>query len=175
VLNMNSDIIGLLFKGYRYKVLKLLLLHPKEQYHVRAIARITHTVAGTLHKELIRLAKTGLLLKETSGNQVLYRANKEHFIFSELVSILKKTDRRKHLQTNNNAFLEKHREEILQFAKQSGIENVRVVGSIGQSGFALGGFLTDITELVNRKVDVVTEKSLHPAIREQVLSEAILL
>jgi len=45
----------------------------------------------------------------------------------------------------------------------------------GQSGFALGGFLEDVTNLVHRKVDVVTEKSLHPAIRDKVLREVVQL
>jgi predicted nucleotidyltransferase len=36
----------------------------------------------------------------------------------------------------------------------------------GKSGFAMGGFLEDVTNLLHRKVDVVTEKSLHPAIHD---------
>jgi predicted transcriptional regulator len=47
-----------------------LLLHADKRYHVREIARLTGTVAGTLHKELARLADAGLLMKETVGNQV---------------------------------------------------------------------------------------------------------
>lgn len=84
-------LIELLFKDYRRRVLGLLLLHPESAYHVREIARLTGTVAGTLHKELSKLAEVGLLQKLMQGNQVLYQANRQSLIFEELASILRKT------------------------------------------------------------------------------------
>ena len=84
-------LIDLLFKDYRRRVLGLLLLHPEKSYHVREIARLTGTVAGTLHKELSKLAEAGLLQKKTQGNQVSYQANRSSLIFEELASILRKT------------------------------------------------------------------------------------
>jgi predicted nucleotidyltransferase len=86
-----SALIELLFKDYRRRVLGLLLLHPESAYHVREIARLTGTVAGTLHKELSKLAEVGLLQKLMQGNQVLYQANRQSLIFEELASILRKT------------------------------------------------------------------------------------
>ena len=88
---MSSQLAALLFKEYRRRVLGLLLLHPEENFHVREIARLTGTVAGTLHKELARLAEAGILIKSISGNQVRYGANREGLIFDELASILRKT------------------------------------------------------------------------------------
>lgn len=88
---MNSPLADLLFKEYRRRVLGLLLLHPEQSFHVREIARLTGTVAGTLHKELSKLADAGLLLKMTQGNQVSYQANRNSLIFDELASILRKT------------------------------------------------------------------------------------
>jgi len=82
---------SLLFSEYRRRVLGLLLLHPDARYHVREIARLTNTAAGTLHRELSKLAKANILLRELSGNQVYYRANRNFLIFTELASILKKT------------------------------------------------------------------------------------
>lgn len=82
---------SLLFREYRRKVFALLLLHPDDKYHVHAIARLTGTVAGTLHKELSKLATVGILNKDSSGNQVLYSANRNCPIYSELSSIMKKT------------------------------------------------------------------------------------
>jgi uncharacterized protein len=71
-----------------------------------------------------------------------------------------------------------HRETIRLLAEQRGVRNVRVFGSMarntataksnvdllvelesGRTGLALGGFLQDISELLGRKVDVVTEQS----------------
>jgi len=84
-------ISSFLFSEYRQRVLGLLLLHPEVRYHVREIARLTHTTAGTLHRELSKLAKAEVLIREVSGNQVYYKANPTFPIFEELVSILKKT------------------------------------------------------------------------------------
>jgi predicted nucleotidyltransferase len=85
------SIASLLFPGYRQRVLGLLLLHPETRYYVREIARLTDTTAGTLHRELSKLAKVEVLIREINGNQVCYRANPAFLIFEELVSILRKT------------------------------------------------------------------------------------
>ena len=82
---------SILFSEYRRRVLGLLLLHPDERYHVREIARLTNTTAGTLHRELSKLAKANVLLRELSGNQVYYQANRNFPIYTEIASILKKT------------------------------------------------------------------------------------
>ncbi|RZJ84963.1 MAG: nucleotidyltransferase [Massilia sp.] len=88
--------------------------------------------------------------------------------------------------------LEAHREELLSMARRRGITRVRVFGSMcrgdagdgsdvdllvtlapGVSGLALGGLLLDAEELLGRRVDVVTEASLHPALRDQVMASAV--
>lgn len=81
----------LLFSEYRRRALGLLLLNPSKKYHVREVARLTGTSAGTLHRELSSLAETGVLLRAKDGNQVYYQANQDFLIFDELVSILQKT------------------------------------------------------------------------------------
>jgi predicted nucleotidyltransferase len=87
--------------------------------------------------------------------------------------------------------IEKHREKIREIAARYRLTGVRVFGSMargdadeqsdvdllvtlpqGVSGLALGGLLADVQELVGRKVDVLTERGLHPALRERVLKEA---
>jgi predicted nucleotidyltransferase len=82
---------SILFGDYRQKVLARLLLNPEESYHVREIARLTGTSAGTLHRELARLAHAGVLTREEVGNQVRYSANRGCPIYPELASILRKT------------------------------------------------------------------------------------
>lgn len=82
---------SLLFGTYRRRVLGLLLLHPEQRFHVREIARQTATNAGTLHKELSRLAQAGLLSRDRVGNQLRYGANRQCPIFEEMASILRKT------------------------------------------------------------------------------------
>ena len=87
--------------------------------------------------------------------------------------------------------IEKHRAEILALAKRHGVFEVRVFGSMargdaddasdvdllvslppGKTGLALGGLLMDVQDLLHRRVDVVTERGLHPALRDRVLEEA---
>jgi len=88
---MLHTLSSLIFSDYRRRVLGLLLLHPELQCHVREIARQTGTAAGTLHKELSRLAEAGILRRTRQGNQVYYGANRDCPIFEELASILRKT------------------------------------------------------------------------------------
>ena len=90
--------------------------------------------------------------------------------------------------------IERHRAELLTLARRRGVTAVRVFGSMsrddstadsdvdllvtltpGTSALALGGLLMDAQELLGRRVDVVTESSLHPALRERVLSGAVSL
>ncbi len=77
-----KTLASILFKDYRQRVLGLLLLHPESEYHVREIARLTNTVAGTLHKELKQLADVGILSKQKRG--VLKR-----FLINYLLSVPK--------------------------------------------------------------------------------------
>lgn len=82
---------SLLFSDYRRRVLGLLLLHPDTTYHVRELARLTGTSAGTLHKELTKLTHGGVLRRQEVGNQVRYSADRDCPVFEELASILRKT------------------------------------------------------------------------------------
>lgn len=93
-----------------------------------------------------------------------------------------------------HALIQTHRQELLSLARRRGVTSVRVFGSMvrggeredsdvdllvtlepGTSALALGGLLLDAQELLGRRVDVATEASLHPALRERVLADAIAL
>ena len=93
-----------------------------------------------------------------------------------------------------HALIESHREQLLALARRRGVTGVRVFGSMvrggeredsdvdllvtlapGISALALGGLLLDAQELLGRRVDVVTEASLHPALRDRVLADAVAL
>jgi len=87
----SGDLLELLFGAYRRKVLGLLLLRPDESFYVREIARLTGVPAGSLHRELKSLSDAGLLAREPVGNQVRYRANRDHQIYTELAEIFAKT------------------------------------------------------------------------------------
>ena len=88
--------------------------------------------------------------------------------------------------------IETHRAELLALARSRGITDVWVFGSMiradasdhsdvdllvtlapGTSALSVGGLLLDAQELLGRRVDVVTEASLHPALRERVMAGAV--
>ena len=88
--------------------------------------------------------------------------------------------------------IESHREQLLALARRRGVTSVRVFGSMGRgdgrqdsdvdllvtlapgiSALALGGLLLDAQDLLGRRVDVVTEASLHPTLRDRVLADAV--
>lgn len=87
-----ASVSDLLFPlQYRGKALALLLLQPQRRLHVREIARLTGTVAGTMNKELDRLQRAGLLEKHRVGNQLQFCANLRHPVYPELSALLRKT------------------------------------------------------------------------------------
>ena len=84
------------------------------------------------------------------------------------------------------------KKEIIRIAAAHGARNVRIFGSAargedredsdidflvdlepGRSLLDLGGLLTDLQDLLGRRVDVVTEKGLRDRIRDRVLREAV--
>ena len=87
--------------------------------------------------------------------------------------------------------IENNRAEILALAERHGIRDVRVFGSMARgdaddtsdvdllvslpsdkTGLALGAFLMDVQDLLHHRVEVLTERGLHPALRDRVLREA---
>lgn len=87
--------------------------------------------------------------------------------------------------------IEAHRQELRSLADRYGMRSIKVFGSMaredaddasdvdllvetapGTSGFVLGALLMDAQDILGRRVDVVTEKSLHPLLRDRILNEA---
>ena len=81
---------------------------------------------------------------------------------------------------------------VRELGERYGVRQIRVFGSTargeerpdsdidllveyqpGRGGFAFVEFCEQIERLLGRKVDVVTERSLHPLIRERVLAQAV--
>ncbi|WP_282244470.1 nucleotidyltransferase domain-containing protein [Stenotrophomonas sp. PS02300] len=83
--------MDILFPATRQRVLAALLLQPDATFHLRELARITGTHAGTLARELDKLTGSGLLLRSEQGNQVHYRANRACVLFDDLAAMFRKT------------------------------------------------------------------------------------
>ena len=88
--------------------------------------------------------------------------------------------------------LRKNRDKILAIAKECGLTDVRVFGSVARgeeredsdidilvhygtdaSLMKHAGFMVELEDLFKRKVDVVEDKRLHWVIRDDVLREAM--
>lgn len=103
-----------------------------------------------------------------------------------------------HHPVNNQAakalreLLQAKREDILHTARDHGVYNVRIFGSVVRGGadaasdvdllvdvepgrtlFDLGELLADLQNILGRDIDIVTEKGLNSRIRERVLKEAV--
>jgi len=86
------------------------------------------------------------------------------------------------------------REQILRLARRHGVTKVRVFGSMARgdagprsdvdllvdvgantSPWFPGGLVTELEELLGRRVQVITERGLDDLLRDHVLEEAVLL
>jgi len=91
-----------------------------------------------------------------------------------------------------NAAIRDHRDEILRLARAHGARNLQLFGSVargeerpdsdldllvemepGRSLLDHIALKQDLEDLLGRDIDVVTEQSLHPRLRDRVLREAI--
>jgi uncharacterized protein len=85
-----KDLAGVLFGAVRLRLLKLLLLRPDTDLHLREIARLIETQPGTVRRELAVLTQTGLVKRRVVGNQVHFRADASCPVLPELTQLLRK-------------------------------------------------------------------------------------
>lgn len=90
-MSNDSSLMDLLFPATRQRALAVLLLQPETDFHLRELARLTGSHAGTLARELDKLTQTGLLLRGEQGNQVRYQVNTRHPLFGDLAALFRKT------------------------------------------------------------------------------------
>ena len=80
-----------LFGRTRAAVLAVLYGHVDQSFYLRQLVRAVGAGHGALQRELQHLTDMGLILRKTQGNQVLYRANSQSPIFSEIKGLITKT------------------------------------------------------------------------------------
>lgn len=86
---------------------------------------------------------------------------------------------------------EKYRDKILEVAKRRGLDNIRIFGSVargdqteasdidflvkllpGRDLMDIGGFHWEMEELLNKQIHIVLDASIHPKMKDNILSEA---
>lgn len=90
-MSNSASLMDLLFPPARQRALAVLLLQPEAAFHLRELARLTGSHAGTLARELDKLTRAGLLLRSEQGNQVRYQADAQHPLFGDLAAMFRKT------------------------------------------------------------------------------------
>ncbi len=73
-------------------ILKKFLSNPDERYYVRQLAVILNSSVGTVHRELIKFEKNGILKSEKVGNLRFFYVNKMNPLFIELKQMVFKTE-----------------------------------------------------------------------------------
>ncbi|MBN1162204.1 hypothetical protein JXA34_00495 [Patescibacteria group bacterium] len=76
----------------RVKILKLLLLNPDENYHVRAVVRAVDAEINAVRRELENLISIGFLTRRQSSNRLYYAVNTEHPLYPEMLSLVAKEE-----------------------------------------------------------------------------------
>src|ERR1700751_6380695 len=75
----------------RGAILALLYGHPDQSFYTRQIAREVDISVGAVQRELENLSKVGLVVRNSVGSQIFYRANRDAPIFREMKGLVNKT------------------------------------------------------------------------------------
>ncbi len=80
-----------LFTDRQVRIFKWLFGQPGRSFYLSELLRLTQLGSASLQQELKRLTDAGILLSERMGNLRMFRANPDSAVFTELVSLTRKT------------------------------------------------------------------------------------
>lgn len=158
---MPSIFSGLITSRTRINILMRLFLNPEKQSYLRELSGEFGVSPSLVRDELRQLNDAGFLSSEKNGRQIHYRANRNHPLYSELNSMVRKAlgmDRIidsiiERLGDLDKAYLVGDYAE----GKDTGIIDLVLIGVIDQ---------TNLTDLVDK-----TEKHIGRRIRTLLLSQ----
>ena len=81
----------LLTSNTRAEVMRILFNGQGEEHYLRDLEKRSSVKINSLQKEVKHLSSLDLLKARKDGNRIYYSANKEHPLYSDLVSIVEKT------------------------------------------------------------------------------------
>ncbi len=88
---MMSLLSSLVTSKTRVKLLVRFFTNPKASAYLRGLANEFSLSTNTVREELNRLSEAKLLTSYKNGREIHYKANPEHPLFEELMSMVKKT------------------------------------------------------------------------------------
>lgn len=185
-----SKLAEALFTKTQQRVLGLLYLSPDKSFYVKQILRQTGMGVATIKRELDRMVVAGILSMTKVGNQHHYQANPVCPIYTELISIVRKTlDEKDKLVIGET--LEISRSGLKEIVQRYHIHRLGLFGSAARGELnansdidllvefekgrapSLGGMVKisdDFKVLFNgRQVDVVTPAILNNPYRKRVI------
>ena len=85
---MLAELLG---SKLRAKIIGWLFCHPDQRYFGRQLEEILKEDSTNVSRELSRLAKMGILVRQVEGRQKYYQANRDCPVFTELCGLVLKT------------------------------------------------------------------------------------
>jgi predicted nucleotidyltransferase len=87
----STRLADVLFSPVQQRVLALLFGQPDRTFRSAEVIALAGSGTGAVHRQLIRLADSGLITVKQVGNQKHYQANRDSPIFAELHGLVVKT------------------------------------------------------------------------------------
>ena len=163
----------------RIKLLLKFFINPDTKAYLRELAKEFGESTNSVRLELNRLTKANLLLSKSIGRTVLYNANTEHTLFSDIQSIALKyvgidriaADMVSSLGEVQSAYI------IGDYAKgkDSGIIDLIIIGKIDQE--ILQRLIEKTEKLINRKIRhmILTKKEFNKLNKPLDIEHALLI
>jgi len=90
-LTPRTRLADALFSPVQQRVLALLFGQPERSFRSSEVIELAGSGTGAVHRQLVRLAESGLVTATRVGNQKHYQANRDAPIFAELHGLVVKT------------------------------------------------------------------------------------
>jgi hypothetical protein len=87
----STRLADVLFSPVQQRVLSLLFGQPCRSFQSAEVIALAGSGTGAVHRQLVRLADSGLVTVTRVGNQKHYQANRDSPVFSELHGLVVKT------------------------------------------------------------------------------------
>jgi uncharacterized protein len=185
-----------IFGKTRQAVLAFLYGQADTSFYTKQVLDAVKTGRGAVQRELKNLTDAGIIIREVQGRQVYYRANKKCPIFSDLKSILRKTSGVADIVSEPFDLVAQRfsipKNRLEEYCRRHHIKKLALFGSVLRNdfhpgsdvdvlvefepghvpGFAIIDMESELSQLIEHKVDLRTPGDLSRYFRDRVIREA---